>query len=94
MTSRKSRNCLAATLRGLCTIALDDGTVAIPLKEKEKHRRIGADVADGADVALSLLRLFLDERVGRGFSWAMTGPLYSNWPRLARPFLIFRSLSD
>src|SRR5207245_2649583 len=45
------------TARGLRTIALDDGTVAMLLKEKEKHLRIRAGVPDGADVDLSLVRL-------------------------------------
>jgi integrase len=45
------------TARGLRTVALDDGSVAILLKEKEKHLRIRAGVPDGVDVDLSLVRL-------------------------------------
>jgi integrase len=43
--------------RGLRTIALDDGTVAMRLREKEKHLRIRIGVPDGAAVDLSLVRL-------------------------------------
>jgi integrase len=45
------------TKRGLRTVALDDGSIAILLTEKEKHLRIRAGVPDGADVDLSLVRL-------------------------------------
>jgi integrase len=45
------------TRRGLRTIALDDGTIALLLKEKNKHLRIRAGIPDGADVDLSLVRL-------------------------------------
>jgi integrase len=45
------------TWRGKRMIALDDGSVAILLKEKEKHLRIRAGVPDGVDVDLSLVRL-------------------------------------
>src|ERR1700751_4230245 len=45
------------TKRGLRTIALDDGSVAILLKEREKHLRIRAGIPDGVDVDLSLVRL-------------------------------------
>jgi integrase len=45
------------TERGKRTVALDDGTNAVLLKEKEKHLRIWAGVPDGADVDLSLVRL-------------------------------------
>jgi integrase len=45
------------TKRGLRTVALDDGTVAILLKERELHQRILAGVPDGSDVNLSLIRL-------------------------------------
>jgi integrase len=45
------------TARGLRTIALDDGTLAMLLREKEKHLRIRVGVPDGADVDLSLVRL-------------------------------------
>jgi integrase len=45
------------TARGLRTVTLDDGTLALLLKEKEKHQRILAGVPDGADVDLSLVRL-------------------------------------
>ncbi len=45
------------TARGLRTIALDDATIAMLLKEKERHLRILAGVPDSADVDLSLVRL-------------------------------------
>jgi integrase len=45
------------TWRGLRTIALDDGSVAMLLKVREKHLRILAGVPDGAEVDLSLIRL-------------------------------------
>jgi integrase len=45
------------TWRGLRTIALDDGTVALLQAEREKHQRIMAGIPDGADVDLSLVRL-------------------------------------
>jgi integrase len=45
------------TWRGLRTIALDDGSVAMLLKEREKHQRILSGVPDGAGVDLSLVRL-------------------------------------
>lgn len=45
------------TKRGLRTIALDDGTNAILLAEKQKHLRICAGIPDGTDVDLSLVRL-------------------------------------
>jgi len=51
------------TARGLRTVALDDGSVAILLKEKEKHLRIRAGVPDGVDVDLSLVRLPIDALV-------------------------------
>ena len=64
------------TWRGLRTIALDDGSVAILLKEKEKHLRILAGVSDGAEVDLSLIRLPDDALMfpnpparGQGFSF-------------------------
>lgn len=45
------------TWRGLRTIALDDGTVALLAAERTKHQRLMAGVPDGADVDLSLIRL-------------------------------------
>ena len=45
------------TKRGFRTIDLDDATVAMLLKEKEKHQRIAAGIPDGADVDLSLVKL-------------------------------------
>lgn len=45
------------TARGLRTIALDDGTVSMLLRERERHLRIAAGVPDGVDVDLSLIRL-------------------------------------
>lgn len=45
------------TWRGKRTIALDDGTVALLLAEREKLQRLLAGIPDGADVDLSLVRL-------------------------------------
>lgn len=45
------------TARGSRTIALDDGTVALLLREREKHLRIKAGIPDGVEVDLSLIRL-------------------------------------
>jgi integrase len=45
------------TKRGLRTIELDDATVALLLKEKERHQRIMAGIPDGVDVDLSLIKL-------------------------------------
>jgi integrase len=45
------------TKRGLRTIALDDGTMAMLLKERERHQRLSAGIPDGVDVDLSLIRL-------------------------------------
>jgi integrase len=45
------------TKRGVRTIALDDGTVAMLLKERERHQRLSAGIPDGVDVDLSLVRL-------------------------------------
>jgi integrase len=45
------------TKRGLRTIALDDGTAAMLVNEREKHQRLCAGVPDGVDVDLSLIRL-------------------------------------
>ena len=45
------------TARGLRTVALDDGAVAMLLRVKERHLRIRAGIPDGADVDLSLIRL-------------------------------------
>ena len=45
------------TARGLRTIALDDGTLAMLLRERDKHLRILAGVPMDADVDLSLVRM-------------------------------------
>jgi integrase len=45
------------TARGLRTIDLDDGTIAILLREREAHQRLAAGVPEGSDVDLSLVRL-------------------------------------
>jgi integrase len=45
------------TKRGFRTIDLDDATIALLLKEKERHLRLAAGVPDGAEVDLSLIRL-------------------------------------
>jgi integrase len=48
------------TWRGLRTIALDDGSVSLLLKERETHLRLRAGVPDGLDVDLGLVRLPVD----------------------------------
>ena len=45
------------TKRGLRAIALDDASLAILLREKERHQRICAGIPDGVEVDLSLVRL-------------------------------------
>ncbi|MGY3234098.1 integrase [Bradyrhizobium sp. USDA 4448] len=45
------------TKRGFRTIDLDDATIAVLLKEKERHLRLAAGIPDGAAVDLSLVRL-------------------------------------
>jgi integrase len=45
------------TARGLRTIDLDDGTIAMLIKERETHQRLAAGIPAGADVDLSLIRL-------------------------------------
>jgi integrase len=45
------------TWRGLRTIALDDGSVSLLLKERDTHLRLRAGVPDGVEVDLSLVRL-------------------------------------
>lgn len=45
------------TKRGLRTIELDDATVAMLLKQKERHQRILAGIPDGVSVDLSLIKL-------------------------------------
>jgi integrase len=45
------------TARGLRTVALDDASVALLLRVKEKHLRFRAGIPDGADVDLGLVRL-------------------------------------
>ena len=67
------------TWRGKRTIALDDGSVAILLKEKEKHVRIRAGIPDGIDVDLSLIRLPDDALIfpavpGPGEDFSFTTP--------------------
>ncbi|WP_029084015.1 site-specific integrase [Bradyrhizobium sp. th.b2] len=48
------------TARGLRTIDLDDGTLALLLHEKERYQRIKAGVPDAAEVNLSLVKLPAD----------------------------------
>ena len=67
------------TARGLRTIALDDATNAMLLKEKEKHLRIRAGIPDGVDVDLSLVRLPDDALIfpaapGRAEDFTFTKP--------------------
>jgi integrase len=67
------------TARGLRTVALDDGSVALLLKVRDKHLRIRAGIPDGADVDLSLVRL-PDEALmfpnvpGAGEEFSFTAP--------------------
>lgn len=65
------------TARGLRTVAVDDGSVAMLLKERESHLRIHAGIPDGVDVDLSLVRLPEDSLIfpaapepGKDFSFA------------------------
>jgi integrase len=67
------------TWRGLRTIALDDGTVAMLLKERETHLRLRAGVPDGVAVDLSLVRLPDDALIfpnppERGADFSFTKP--------------------
>jgi integrase len=48
------------TARGLRTIDLDDGIVALLLQEKARHQRIKAGVPDDAEVNLGLVKLPAD----------------------------------
>jgi integrase len=48
------------TARGLRTIDLDDGTIAVLLREKARCQRIKAGVPDAVDVDLSLVKLPAD----------------------------------
>ncbi len=65
------------TARGLRTIDLDDGTIALIIAQKELHQRIKAGVPDGAEVNLSLVKLPADALMfpaipaaGRDFDFA------------------------
>jgi integrase len=67
------------TWRGLRTIALDDGSVSLLLKQREAHQRLLAGVPDGVDVDLSLVRLPDDALIfpnppARGADFSFTGP--------------------
>jgi integrase len=67
------------TWRGRRTIALDDGTVAGLLKERERHLRLCAGVPDGAEADLSLIRLPDDALIfpamaGRGKDFSLSTP--------------------
>jgi integrase len=48
------------TARGIRTITIDDGLIALLLAEREKHLRIVAGVPDGVTVDLSLVKLPAD----------------------------------
>jgi integrase len=48
------------TRRGIRTIAIDGGLAALLSAEREKHLRLMAGVADGAEVELSLVKLPVD----------------------------------
>jgi integrase len=67
------------TKRGLRSIALDDATIAILFREKERHLRICAGIPDGVEVDLSLVRLPEDALIfpalpGRGEDFSFTTP--------------------
>jgi integrase len=67
------------TARGLRTVALDDGSVAMLLRERERHQRLCAGVPDGVDVDLSLIRLPDDALIfpnvpGPGEDFSFTAP--------------------
>ncbi|MGY3117905.1 integrase [Bradyrhizobium sp. S3.14.4] len=67
------------TARGLRTVALDDATVAMLLRERERHQRILAGVPDGVEVDLSLVRLPADGLMfpnipGTGEDFSFTTP--------------------
>lgn len=67
------------TWRGLRTLALDDGSVSILLKQRETHQRLAAGIPDGASVDLSLIRLPDDALIfpnppARGADFSFTEP--------------------
>jgi len=62
------------TKRGLRTIDLDDGTIAVLLKEQELHLRLCAGIPDGAEVDLSLIRLPDDALIFPAISVSFTTP--------------------
>src|SRR6185437_5825422 len=45
------------TKRGFRTIDLDEGIIAVLVKERERHQRLYAGISDEAEVDLSLIRL-------------------------------------
>ncbi|MCA1533861.1 site-specific integrase [Bradyrhizobium sp. NBAIM03] len=62
------------TKRGFRTIDLDDGTIAVLLKAKERHLRLAAGVPDGADVDLALIRLPADALMFPAITVSFTSP--------------------
>jgi integrase len=67
------------TWRGLRTVALDDGSICLLLKERETHLRLVAGVPDGADVDLGLVRLpdgalMFPNPPARGQEFSFTAP--------------------
>lgn len=66
------------TKRGFRTIDLDDATIAVLLKTKERHQRLQAGIPDGAEVDMSLVRLPKGALMFPAVSVSFTTP---RWPR-------------
>lgn len=62
------------TKRGLRTIDLDDGTIAVLLREKERQQRLCAGIPDDAEVDPSLIRLPHDALMFPALSVSFTTP--------------------
>ncbi|KRR12401.1 tyrosine-type recombinase/integrase [Bradyrhizobium valentinum] len=62
------------TKRGFRTIDLDDGTIAVLLRAKERHQRLCAGIPDVAEVDLSLIRLPDDALMFPALSVSFTTP--------------------
>lgn len=62
------------TKRGFRTIDLDDGTIAVLLREKERHQRFAASIPDGSEVELSLIRLPADALMFPALSVSFSTP--------------------
>ncbi len=62
------------TKRGFRTIDLDDGVIAVLLKERARHQRLCAGISDGIEVDLSLIRLPHDALMFPAISVSFTAP--------------------